>query len=684
MKQFVESPAIPEAGAVGRVEATHPVRHPLSALTAEEIETARVILRRAGLAGDDVRFAYLGLDEPAKAALYGASASSETGAVPVERRVRAFLLDIRTGTSVDAVVNLTTAAVERHRIIDTVGEGQLPVLLEEFDSIESILAADPGWCKALSRRGLAPDDVKVAPLSAGVFDYPDEEGKRLLRGLAFQKLHEGDHPWAHPVDNLVAFVDVIARRVDRIIDHGPVDVPQETGNYTDPAVHGELRDTLRPIEITQPEGPSFTLDDNLLTWQNWDLRVGFDAREGLVLHSLGFFDRDRGVRRPILHRASIAEMVVPYGDPSPFRSWQNYFDTGEYLVGRDANSLELGCDCLGDITYLNPTIADDYGNPRVIENAVCIHEEDAGILWKHTDEWAGSRETRRQRRLVISFFTTVGNYDYGFYWYLYLDGTIEFEAKATGIVFTVASPGADYPYATELAPGLSAPVHQHLFCARLDMMVDGLENRVEEVDVVRVPMGEGNPHGNAFTRSRRVLARESEAQRLASRQVGRVWEITNPHSVNRVGRPVGFTLHPEGNPVLLADDESSIAQRAAFATKHLWVTPFDSAERYPAGDFVNRSAAGSGLPSYAAADRPIDDVELVVWHTFGLTHFPRTEDWPVMPVDQTGFVLKPSGFFDRNPTLDVPASTTHCMATETGNRSACCDGKEPDASSGRP
>jgi primary-amine oxidase len=642
-------------------------RHPLSLLTAEEVEAARNILEREGLVGDDVRFAYLGLEDPSKRELYGTD-----DLAAIDRRVRVFLLDVRTGASVDAVVNVTRMSVERQRIIDLVAEGQLPVLLEEFDAIEDILAADENWCASLTARGLTADDVKVAPLSAGVFDYPDEDGKRLLRGLAFQKRHEGDHPWAHPIDNLVVFVDMIARRVDRIIDHGAVAIPVESGNYTDPEVSGPARTSLRVIDITQPDGPSFTLTGNELSWENWNLRVGFDAREGLVLHSLGFSDRDNKRHRPIMHRASIAEMLVPYGDPSPFRSWQNYFDTGEYLVGRDANSLELGCDCLGDITYLSPTIADDFGNPRVIPNAVCIHEEDAGILWKHTDEWAGSRETRRQRRLVISFFTTVGNYDYGFYWYLYLDGTIEFEAKATGIVFTVATPEENYPYASEIAPGLSAPFHQHLFCARLDMMIDGPDNRVDELDVVRLPVGAGNPHGNAFTRSRRTFARESEAQRLAERQLGRVWEIVNPSSKNMLGQPVGFTLFPEGNPVLLAADDSSIAARAAFATRHLWVTAYDQAERYPAGDFVNRSSAGSGLPRYTSADRPIDNTDLVVWHTFGLTHFPRTEDWPIMPVDRTGFTLKPTGFFDRNPTLDVPASIERVDASSGVDGSACC------------
>jgi primary-amine oxidase len=272
----------------------------------------------------------------------------------------------------------------------------------------------------------------------------------------------------------------------------------------------------------------------------------------------------------------------------------------------------------------------------------------------------GMAETRRSRRLVISFFLTIGNYDYGFYWYLYLDGTIQLEAKATGIVFTSAYRGPD-GFATEMAPGLGAPFHQHLFSARLDMAVDGNVNVVEEVDAVPVPMGPDNPWGNAFRAQKTKLTRESEAKRVADNLKARVWHITNPTKQNRLGQDVGYALYPEGQPVLLADRSSSIAGRAAFATKHLWVTKYDPAERYSAGQYVNQHPGGAGLPAFTAGDRSIDGEDIVVWHTFGLTHFPRPEDWPVMPVDYAGFRLKPQGFFDRNPALNVPAAPrAHC------------------------
>ncbi len=624
--------------------------HPLDPLSADEITAARDLLVAAGRLGETVRVAYLSMKEPAKAVLRGG------GRVP--RQARAILLDTRTGATTDLDLDLDSGEIVRSTPVDPAVTGQAPVLIEEFAAIEEILAADDGWRAALATRGYTPEQVRVAPLSAGIFDYEGEEGRRLLRGLAFAQREPGEYAWGNPIDRLVAFVDMIERRVVRIIDDGPAGDPVTNGNFESPELTGPLRTDLKPLHITQPDGPSFTVEGNVLRWQKWDLHVGFDAREGLILGQIGFDDRGR--RRSVIDRASIAEMVVPYGDPAPYRSWQNYFDTGEYLVGRDANSLELGCDCLGEITYLSPVVADDFGNPREIHQAICIHEEDFGLLWKHTDEWAGHRSTRRQRRLVVSFFTTVGNYDYGFYWYFYLDGTIEFEAKATGIVFTARYPEPDYPFASQIAPGLAAPFHQHLFCARLDMAVDGDRNAVHELDLKRLPKGEGNPHGNAFTRTRTVLATESQARRKADGSLGRVWDIVNPDRTNRVGEPVAYTLIPEGLPTLAAAPDASISRRAAFATEHLWVTRHADQERYPTGDFVNQSVGSPGLPEYVRADRAIDGEDIVVWHSFGLTHFPRVEDWPIMPVDYTGFTLKPNGFFDQNPALDLPSSSaTH-------------------------
>lgn len=624
---------------------------PYATLSADELQRVAEILRANGALDDAHRIAYIGLDEPDRAEVMAGRS--------VPRRARVQLLDVDSGRARALSVDLGSGTLAKDVDIDPDRDGQVPLLQEEHGIIRELIGADERWATALAARGIDdPSTVALAGLSAGRYPIEGERGRRLARVLGHHQPTPQTMPWAHPIDGLVAYVDLASRTVVDVIDTGVMPIPQETGDYHVPGTFGPERTTQKPIVIQQPDGPSFSFDGDVISWEKWSLRIGYDMREGLVLHGIGF--EDDGRVRPIVHRASIAEMLVPYGDPGPVRFWQNYFDTGEYLLGRLVNSLELGCDCVGDITYLDVPIADARGDVKVLPNAICIHEEDAGVLWKHTEQFTGTSDVRRQRRLVISFFVTVGNYDYGFYWYLYLDGKIEFEAKATGLVFTAAYDERTSRFASELAPGLAAPYHQHLFCARLDMAVDDGPAVIDEVDVGALPIDDDNLHGSAIGFTKTRLRSEQEGRRRANATVDRTWRISSATAKNRLGRPTSYVLTPEGKPVLLAQPESVIASRARFATSDLWVTAYDPDERYPAGDVVNQSAPEQGLPAFVADDASLDGADLVLWHTFGLTHFPRTEDWPIMPVDTCGFTLKPHDFFDRNPTLDVPASPTAC------------------------
>ncbi len=503
---------------------------------------------------------------------------------PIERHARVLLLDRATGLGTDLVVSITGERVVTQQSIDAGAEGHVPILDQEFEDIEAFLLESSEWLDAMNKRDLNPTDVRAVPLSAGVFGHEDEVGRRVVRVLAFYQYDKADLPWAHPIDGVVAYVDLTARRVTKVIDELDLAVPAERGEWDAEPHAVPARTDLKPIEITQPEGPSFSVDGNQITWADWTFRFGFDIREGLTLHQIAIGGR------PVVYRASIAEMVVPYADPSPVRYWQNYFDQGEYLFGRYTNSLELGCDCLGEIKYFDVTIADEQGEPKVLKNAICLHEEDYGVLWKHTDMFNGMAETRRSRRLVISFFLTIGNYDYGFYWYLYLDGTIQLEAKATGIVFTSAYRGPD-GFATEMAPGLGAPFHQHLFSARLDMAVDGNVNVVEEVDAVPVPKGPDNPWGNAFRAQKTKLTRESEAKRVADNLKARVWHITNPTKRNRLGQDVGYALVSRGS--------AGVARRSVQLDRR----PRRVRDQAPVGDEIRSGGTLFGWPVRQPASR---------------------------------------------------------------------------------
>jgi primary-amine oxidase len=423
------------------------------------------------------------------------------------------------------------------------------------------------------------------------------------------------------------------------------------------------------LHISQPEGPSFSVDGWEVKWQKWSFRVGFTSREGLVLHQLAFDSR------PLVYRASVTEMVVPYGDPTTSHFWKNAFDCGEYGLGKLANSLELGCDCLGLIHYFDFPMVEDEGAVTVMKNAVCMHEEDYGILWKHFDFRTGMHQVRRSRRLVISFFATVGNYDYGFYWYLYQDGSVQLEVKLTGIIQTAAiAPGADYPYGGMVAEGLGGPNHQHFFCARLHMMMDGEGNSVTEHEYHPRPYGTDNPYGNVFDVTGRTLSRELDACREADGRTGRFWKIINPNHRNAVGKHPGYKLVAQASPVLLAQPGSSIAKRGGFASKHLWVTRFADDERYATGNYPNQHAGGDGLPEWVQQNRSIENEDIVVWHSFGVSHVCRPEDFPIMPVEYAGFMLKPNNFFAANPAMDLPGEANGHSVQHGGSHGSCCGG----------
>ena len=354
-------------------------------------------------------------------------------------------------------------------------------------------------------------------------------------------------------------------------------------------------------------------------------------------------------------------MVVPYGDPTPSHVRKSVFDAGEAGLGVNVNSLTLGCDCLGEIFYFDAVLSDLDGRAQVVKNAICMHEEDYGVLWKHTDFRTGKVEVRRSRRLVISTFMTLANYDYGLFWYLYQDGTIECEVKLTGIMSMGAHHEGDEPqHGVKCAPGLYAPHHQHFFNARLDMAVDGHRNTIVEVDSVPDPLGPENPYGNAWRAVPTPLTRESEAQRDIDSKRARYWKICNEKKVNHVGDPVSYKLTSRRErPSHVSRGRASAQARRIHRPSSLG-DPIRSTGAYAAGDYPYQSRGGAGLPEYVEQDRPLQDEDVVVWYTFGAHHVARPEDWPVMPVSYVGFHLKPSGFFDGNPALDVAASERAC------------------------
>ncbi|KAL9335245.1 hypothetical protein Peur_072426 [Populus x canadensis] len=677
--------------------------HPLDPLSAAEISVAVATVRAAGATPelrDSMRFVEVVLFEPDKHVVALADAyffppfqpsllprSKGGPIIPTKlppRRARLVVYNKRSNETSLWIVELsevhaaTRGGHHRGKVISSqvVPDVQPPMDAVEYAECEAVVKDFPPFREAMKKRGIEDMDLlMVDAWCVGYHSDADAPSRRLAKPLIFCRT-ESDCPmengYARPVEGIHVLVDMQNMRVIEFEDRKLVPLPpaDPLRNYTPGETRGGVdRSDVKPLQIIQPEGPSFRVNGHYVEWQKWNFRIGFTPREGLVIHSVAYVDGSRG-RRPIAHRLSFVEMVVPYGDPNEPHYRKNAFDAGEDGLGKNAHSLKKGCDCFGFIKYFDAHFTNFTGGIETIENCVCLHEEDHGILWKHQDWRTGLAEVRRSRRLTVSFICTVANYEYGFFCLLLQDGKIEAEVKLTGILSLGSlQPGETRKYGTTIAPGLYAPVHQHFFVARMDMAVDCRPgeafNQVVEVNVEVEKPGEKNVHNNAFYAKETLLRSELEAMRACNPQTARHWIVRNTRTVNRTGQLTGYKLVPGSNCLPLAGSEAKFLRRAAFLNHNLWVTPYTHGEMFPGGEFPNQNPrVDEGLATWVKQNRPLEETDIVLWYVFGITHVPRLEDWPVMPVERLGFMLMPHGFFNCSPAVDVPPSTCELDAKD--------------------
>lgn len=630
------------------------ISNPLDPLKPEEIDEAIVLLKKAGKVPEGSLFPIVSLKEPPKEEILKFHPGD-----PYRREVFAVVYDRPNNKTFEAVIDLKARNVASIKEIPGV---QPLITNEELDAVPKLVRADPEWRKAINKRGITDyEGVMIDPWAPGTLAPEESPKTRWIRALAYWRgtNHNG---YARPIEGVVALVNMNERRVERVLDLGVHPVPQQAGDLDEKSI-GTQRHPPKPLVITMPEGPSFEVRGHEIVWQKWHFRFGMQPREGLILYQVGY--EDKGKVRPILYKASLAEMVVPYGDTAKNWTWRNAFDEGEYGIGRLVDSMEVGADCPEYATTFDATFADDFGKSYTVRRAVALYERDGGLLWKHYEFYTGQNESRRSRELVISSIMTTGNYDYGFNWIFRQDGTIELQAQATGIMLPKGvdaervgdfHAGRDGRHWHLVGPHVAAPHHQHFFNFRLDWDVDGQENNVGELNVHAMPEGAANPEANGFMMDVTPLKREWSAERDIDVTTSRKWIVTNSTAKNILGYPTGYALVPGDNSFPYVSKDSKVRKRAAFINHHLWVTPYDPEEMHAAGEYPNQGKPWVGLPQWTTKNRSIENKDIVMWYTFGLTHTPRPEEWPVMDTTTIGFKLLPVGFFDRNPALDVPHS----------------------------
>lgn len=717
--------------------------HPLDPLTPDEIVAISLSVRKyvaAKTSINAIRFITASLVPPPKRTVLAflgipLSTGAKPEAPPAEiiRKAEVDYLDVVTGDSYNSVLSLKDGFWE----VDTfekLPEGLQPqITVEELLLCEDIIRADPKVIELAKAVGVEPHQLCADGWAIG-YDERFPKKQRIQQALLFARFAPHDNLYAHPMD-FIPVVDSVTKKVIHIdfpsqystspthtspLDFTPAGKPSTLNYHTTqppdlaaleatqpvrPRIppprnpqdflpdlmeknakaagkEFKIRDDLKPLHVVQPEGVSFKMDGHVLEWQKWKMHISFHHREGVALSTVTY--NDDGVIRPVFYRLSLAEMLVPYAAPEHPHPRKHAFDSGEYGMGTMANELELGCDCLGKIHYLPGAFIKHDGTAFVIKNVICIHEEDHGLLWKHTDFRVGGRSHGvRSRRLVVSMICTLANYEYIWNYYFYQDGNVELEIRLSGILQVyVKTDDEPNPFGATVAPGINAQYHQHLFSVRIDPMVDGLQNTVVETDILPLDAPTGSIHnfaGNAFYTHETPL--KSQAGRDYDLVKDRRWIITNPsHQHYASKKNVGYSIGMKGAAInILAKPDAWVTKRGGFVNKSLWVVKekegLKGSERmWPAGKYVpgTRGEEGSDLVSnWVKEDANTENEDVVVFLTVGTTHIPRPEDWPVMPVEMLRVAFRPFHFFDSNPGMDVPGANDSHSGPAFPNGEAC-------------
>jgi primary-amine oxidase len=644
---FAQSPATPspagQTPTASTAAAKPPTPHPLDPLTEDEIKAAVGLLKTEGKSTRYINYSFIGLQEPPKDAVLAFKAGD-----PIVRRVKIICYDTKKNETLEGSVNVTENKVESWKTIPGVqapaNEGV------DYRLTERIVRGDARWLAAIKKRGLDPVDVAIGILPVrGYLDRPVDGNRYTVATSRVDDLAEpGDIP------GLLALVNLTKRTVEWVRDEPAPVSRASVEDFYDPDLIGKPREAPKPLSTAQPDGQTFQLDGNEVRWQRWRFRIGQDPRVGLVLYTVGY--EDEGKVRSILYRASLSELYVPYGDPDNFLV--HWFDAGEFGLASTAQSPLKPMNDVPDNAKLLPVVMfRANGAPRTIPNAVAVYERDGGILWRH------GGTSRRARDLVVGAIYQVGNYDYGMNWVFHQDGTLEMELDVTGFMETrnvERMSDMDMSHGTGsvgtlVAPHVQAANHQHFFSFRLDMDIDGPgKNALYEMNVEPLPEGPANKNGNGFAMKETLLRTEKAAQRSLNGATARGWKIVNTTVKNALGQPSAYVLMPGENGVPYSLPGSYLSTVGAFAQHHLWATPYAPDEMYAAGTYIRDGRPTDGLVKWTAGNRSIDNEDVVVWYTVGLTHIPRAEEWPVMNTHRTGFMLMPAGFFSKNPALDVP------------------------------
>ncbi|KAF2442113.1 hypothetical protein P171DRAFT_496876 [Karstenula rhodostoma CBS 690.94] len=617
--------------------------HPLDPISPTEICIASDILRQQTYP-TQLRTKVVDIFEPSKSEVLAWIEDCDT---PVDRCARVYYHVAKLPHLWKAVTNVTRRVVESQ---EELPDAQGPVDYWEWELVHDACNTHPDVLAEIKKLKL-PEGATVVndPWSYGTDNA--NERRRLFQCYMYIVLN--DDPEANHYSLTAPFSPVFDAHTLELccIDFLPLDIRDETTetqpwNAARPVEYSErilgsdyFRQDLKPLQVAQPEGPSFSVKGRRISWQKWDFHLGWNLREGPVFNNITYDGRS------LFYRVSMSEMTGPYGDPRTPYHRKQAFDLGDSGFGLTSNTLALGCDCLWHIHYFDGFRCDAQGIPVLMKNV-------------HTNFRNNNSSVVQDRQLVLQFTATVANYEYILAIIFDQAANVHIEVKATGIVSTMPSKqGIQHEWGTIVAPGVMAANHQHLFNVRIDPALDGQRNSVVYEDCI--PIGDSDrelePFGIAFRVESTTVTQPGGYDLDITKSW--VYKIINSNHINQIsGKPVGYKLRSISSQMIMMGPSTFNYKRGIFAGRPTWVTKYKDDELYAAGEFTNQSHEDTGLAIWSERKENVENEDVVLWYTFGLTHVTRPEDFPVMPAEKMMVSLKPTSFFDFNPSNDVPRS----------------------------
>ncbi|KAL9325106.1 hypothetical protein ACSQ67_005751 [Phaseolus vulgaris] len=538
------------------------------------------------------------------------------------------------------------------------GNGFPTLTVEEQSEALQLPFKHGPFVESIEKRGVNLSEVVCSGFSVGW--YGETQSKRVLRIECFLK--EGTvNIYVRPINGITIVADLEQMKIVEYHDHFVVPVPKvENTEYRASHLQPPFGPKLHSFASHQPQGPGFSIKGHSVSWANWKFHIGYDVRAGVIISTASIYDPEVHKSRSVLYRGYISELFVPYQDPSEDWYYKTFFDAGEFGFGQSMVSLEPLHDCPPQAQFLDVYLVGRDGSPQQLQNAICVFEQYGGISWRHTEAGIPGEEIREVRSdvtLIVRSVVTVGNYDNVLDWEFKTSGSIKPAISLSGMLEVKAVNITHNDEIKEEQHGILVSehsigvYHDHFYIYHLDFDIDGVDNSFEKTSLKSVQVSDNSSKRKSYwTTSSEILKSESDAKiKLGFSPAELV--LVNPNKKTSTGNNVGYRLVPNAaaHPLLTEDDYPQ--KRGAFTNYNVWVTPYNKTEKWAGGLYVDQSRGDDTLAVWTQQNRGIENKDIVLWYVVGIHHVPCQEDFPIMPLLSTGFELRPTNFFERNPVL---------------------------------